>query len=72
MEGAEADHDGNEGPEIGNWAVANDVSEWIEIIAVGVITIAVVVGLAVGLYAITTVGLRRAVEMAKQSWRFGG
>lgn len=54
------------GVEIGDWPVAEDISEWIEIIAIGVISVAVVAAFVVGVSTVRTVGIASAVERIKQ------
>ena len=54
------------GLEIGDWRVAEDISEWIEIIAIGVISVAVVAAFAAGVRAVRTEGMASAVERIKQ------
>lgn len=54
------------GPEVGGWAIAQDISEWIEIVAIAVIVVAVVAGFAVGLRSIRPHGLADAVERVKR------
>ena len=56
-----------EGVTIGDWEVAEDISEWIEIVAIAVITVAVVLAFVVGLRAVRTVGLSESVERVKQT-----
>lgn len=51
---------------IGNWQLAEDISEWIEIVAIGVITIGVLVAFAVGLQTVRSGGVRASVERIKQ------
>lgn len=55
------------GPEIGDWQIAEDVSEWIEIVAVSVITAAVVIAFVVGIRAIRQVGVHESIERVKQT-----
>lgn len=56
-----------EGPAIRDWQLAEDISEWIEITAVAVITVSVVLAFVVGVRSIRTDGLREAVEQVKQA-----
>lgn len=56
----------DDGPVIGDWRLAEDVSEWIEIVAIGVITVSVVAAFVLGLLAVRSIGVRRAVERIKQ------
>ncbi len=51
---------------IGDWQIAEDISRWIEIIAITVITIAVVAAFAAGARAVRPLGVREAVEQTKQ------
>ena len=53
-------------PNIGDWQVAEDVSEWIEIVAIAVITVAVLAAFVVGARAVRSQGLPAAVEQVKQ------
>jgi uncharacterized membrane protein len=50
---------------IGNWKVAEDISEWIEIVAIAVITVAVLAAFFVGARMVRTAGLNEAVEQVK-------
>jgi uncharacterized membrane protein len=52
--------------EIGDWQVAEDISEWIEIVAIGVITLAVVTAFVVGARAVGTSGVAESVERIKR------
>jgi len=54
------------GVEIGDWPVAEEISEWIEIVAIGVISVAVVAAFVVGVGRVRTVGIASAVEGTKQ------
>ena len=54
------------GLEIGDWRVAEDISEWIEIIAVGVISVAVVAAFVAGIRVVRAGGIESAVERIKQ------
>lgn len=54
------------GLEIGDWQVAEDISEWIEIIAIGVIAVAVVVAFVAGIRVVRADGIASAVERIKQ------
>jgi uncharacterized membrane protein len=54
------------GLEIGDWRVAEEISEWIEIIAIGVISVAVVGAFAIGVRVVRTDGITSAVERIKQ------
>ena len=51
---------------IGDWQIAEDISRWIEIVAIAVITIAVVAAFAAGVRAVRPHGVREAVEQTKQ------
>lgn len=51
---------------VGGWHIAEDISTWIEIVAVVVIAVAVVSAFAVGVRAIRVEGVRAAVEQTKQ------
>ena len=51
---------------IGDWAVAEDVSEWIEAVAIVVIAVAVVVAFVQGARALLGSGSTDAVEIIKQ------
>lgn len=52
--------------EIGDWRVADEISEWIEIIAIGVISVAVVAAFVAGVRVVRTDGIASAVERIKQ------
>lgn len=52
--------------EIGDWRIAEEISEWIEIIAIGVISVAVVAASAAGVRVVRTDGIASAVERIKQ------
>ncbi len=52
---------------IGDWQIAEHISEWIEIIAIAVITVAVLAAFMVGIRAIRSQGLRESVEATKQA-----
>lgn len=54
------------GLEIGDWRIAEEISEWIEIIAIGVISVAVVAAFVVGARVLRTDGIASAVERIKQ------
>lgn len=54
------------GLELGDWALAEDVSEWIEIVAVCVIAIAVVVAFVVGAMTLRGSGVAAAIESVKK------
>lgn len=58
--------DEGEGLAIGDWEIAEDISEWIEIVAIGVITAAVVVAFVVGFRDVRSKGVRDSVEHVKQ------
>ena len=51
---------------IGDWAIAEDVSEWIEAVAIAVIAVAVVVAFVQGARALLRFGATEAVEVVKQ------
>jgi uncharacterized membrane protein len=54
------------GLEVGDWAIAENVSEWIEIVAVTVIAVAVLVAFVVGLSVVRRSGLAAAIEAVKK------
>ena len=54
------------GLEIGDWRVAEEISEWIEIIAIGVISVAVVAAFVAGVRVVRADGVASAVEQIKQ------
>ncbi len=54
------------GLEIGDWQIAEDASEWIEIVAIAVIVVAVVAAFVVGALRLRRAGLADAVESIKQ------
>jgi len=60
-------HDEGQGPAIGDWQVAEAISEWIEIIAIAVITIAVVVAFVNGARMLRPLGVKESVERVKRS-----
>lgn len=51
---------------IGDWEVAKDISEWIEVIAVAVIAIAVVAALVSGLLRMRSDGVVEGIEVVKR------
>ncbi|TDT15899.1 putative membrane protein [Ilumatobacter fluminis] len=51
---------------IGDWAIAEDVSEWIEAVAIAVIAVAVVVAFVQGTRTMFRSGATAAVEVVKQ------
>jgi uncharacterized membrane protein len=51
---------------VGDWAIAKDVSEWIEIVAIAVITVSVVVAFVAGARAWRGYGAASAIEVVKQ------
>jgi uncharacterized membrane protein len=57
---------GVDGLEVGDWQVAEDISRWIEILAIGVITVGVVAAFAFGARTAVSGGVREAVEKVKQ------
>ena len=60
------------GPTIGDWQVAHDVSEWIEIVAVAVIALTVVVSVAVMVRAaVNGGGAARSLWVFKQAFSRG-
>lgn len=56
----------DDGLEIGGWKIAEHISEWIEIVAIAVITVAVVVAFVVGVRTVRSLGVRESVEQVKQ------
>ena len=60
-------HDEEQGLAIGDWQVAEAISEWIEIIAIAVITIAVVVAFVNGARMLRPLGVQESVERVKRS-----
>lgn len=58
--------DEESGLEVGDWAIAEDVSEWIEVVAVTVIATAVVVAFVVGLTVVRRSGVAVAIEAVKR------
>jgi len=52
---------------IGDWQLAEDISEWIEIVAIAVITVAVLIAFFVGVRSIRRQGVHEAVEQVKQT-----
>lgn len=60
------------GPTLGDWEIARDVSEWIEVAAVSVIALTVVVSIAVMVRAaVTGGGEARALWVFKQAFSRG-
>lgn len=57
---------GDAGFEFGGWRVAEDISEWIEIVAIGVIAVAVVAAFVAGVRVVRADGIASAVERVKQ------
>jgi uncharacterized membrane protein len=54
------------GPVIGDWKLAEDISEWIEIVAIAVITVAVVAAFVGGVRTWRSARVEDAVEHVKQ------
>ena len=54
------------GPRIGDWEVARTVSEWIEVVAIGVIAISVLAGFVAGFRTGRATGVGAAIETVKQ------
>lgn len=54
-------------PAIGDWSIAENISVWIEVVAIAVITVAVVAAFVAGARVLRTAGVRDAVERVKQS-----
>jgi uncharacterized membrane protein len=54
------------GLEIGHWQIAEEISEWIEIIAIGAISVAVVAAFVAGIRVVRSDGTASAVERIKQ------
>lgn len=55
------------GPAIGDWRVAEAISEWIEIVAIAVIAVAVVLAFVNGARALRPLGVAESVERVKHS-----
>ena len=55
----------SDGPLLGEWAIAQDVSEWIEVVAIVVIVVAVLAGLVSGARVVRTEGPGAGVEAIK-------
>lgn len=51
---------------IGDWELASDVSEWIEVIAIAVIVISVVAAFVSGLRAVRNAGVVAAIDAIKR------
>ena len=66
MKGGLTVDDEAQGLAIGDWQLAEDISKWIEIIAVVVISVAVVSAFAVGVRALRSRGVAESVEQVKQ------
>jgi uncharacterized membrane protein len=56
----------DDGPEIGDWKVAEHISEWIEIVAIGVITVGVMAAFVAGIRTFRVEGVKDGVERVKQ------
>ena len=56
----------SEGLAIGDWQLAEDISEWIEIVAIAVITVAVLAAFLAGARTVRSRGVADAVEQIKQ------
>ena len=54
------------GLEIGGWAIAKDVSELIEVVAIAVIAVSVLAALVVGVVVLRRSGVQRAIEAVRQ------
>ncbi len=54
------------GLEIGGWAIAEDVSELIEVVSIGVIAVSVVAGFVAGALALRRGGVTTAIEVVKR------
>jgi uncharacterized membrane protein len=54
------------GLEVGDWQIAEDISRWIEVLAIAVITVGVVAAFAFGARTAASRGVREAVERVKQ------
>lgn len=52
--------------EIGDWRVAESISMWIEIVAIGVISVSVVAAFVIGASNVRAAGIAWAVERTKQ------
>lgn len=57
----------DDGLHIGDWQVAENISEWIEVVAIAVIAVAVLLAFAVGIRTFLRDGLTEAVEQIKQT-----
>ena len=60
-------YDNGHGLAIGDWQVAEAISEWIEIIAIAVITVAVVAAFVSGARMLRPLGAHESVERVKRS-----
>ena len=60
-------NDGFEALTFGGWHIAEDISEWIEIAAIAVITFAVLTAFVVGARTMRPLGVSAAVEQIKQT-----
>jgi uncharacterized membrane protein len=60
-------YEDGQGLAIGDWHVAEAISEWIEIIAIAVITVAVVAAFVTGARTLRPLGVHESVERVKRS-----
>jgi uncharacterized membrane protein len=55
-----------DGPRIGDWELARDISEWIEIVAIAVISVSVVIAFVVGARAARAAGAAAGIRAIKR------
>jgi uncharacterized membrane protein len=55
------------GPTVGGWAIASDISEWIEVVAVATISVTVVIALLVGVRVAVTDDVPTAIGSVKRN-----
>lgn len=60
-------HDNEQGLALGDWQIAEGISQWIEIIAIAVITVAVVAAFVNGARRLRRLGGHESVELVKRS-----
>jgi uncharacterized membrane protein len=55
-----------EGPTVGDWEIAQSVSEWIEIVAIAVISVSVLIAAVVGIRTALAAGADAGIEATKR------
>ncbi len=56
----------SEGPSVGDWEIARSVSEWIEIVAIAVISVSVLIAAFVGIRTARAAGADAGIEATKR------